>query len=285
MHPTSSAEAQPCLRYEPLPSRASRSSIEPTRGVSRVTILVGKPRREICCENSLEVDATNVFSADPDVIDSPEPPPAVASIDSHGARRHHTPDVLLICLAGEARLVAVEPAARAGAKNLCLFVDRIGTDVPRPLAQRVVLITDRSLGPERVSDAKLLSSGRRFDDRGADAAVATYIADVNGAVTIANLVVRSGFWDSVFSAVVRSIADEHLSRQGQGIEYRTRLWRKGHGAHSAQPSADSPGASHPYGATTLIAVLRSSSTPHRLDCCLAAVVPSRQAAVILERLV
>jgi hypothetical protein len=283
MHPTSSGGAEPCLHYDPRPSRASRSSIRPSRGGTRATIVGGNPPREIRCECNRGADATDVFAADPDVIDSPEPPPAVTSIDGHGARRHHTPDVLLTHGGGEAALVAIKPAALAGAKDLRLFLDRIGTDVPRPLAQGVLLITDRSLGSVRVSDHKLLSSTRRFDDRKVDAAVTADIAVRNGAITAADLVVRSGLWDRVFSAVARSIAGGQLSRQGRGIEYRTWLWRKEHGARSAQPSSAPPGASHPYSAPTLTVVLRSSSTPYRLDFGLATVVPGRQAAVILER--
>ncbi|SEO46441.1 TnsA endonuclease N terminal [Methylobacterium sp. UNC300MFChir4.1] len=285
MQPMFLGTAEPCLRYEPLPSRASRSSIRPSRGGSRVTVLVGKPPREIRCESNLEADATYVFDADPDIVDILEQPPAVAFFDELGQQRHHTFDFRLIHRSGQSTFIAVKPHARVEAKNFLEHLKRIAAYVPRSLAQRVVLVTERSLGHMRVRDAKLIWSVRRHDDPEADAAVANVVADLNGAMTIADLVAKTGLQARAFSAVVRAIADEQLSRSGWGIGYRTRVWRSQDSVSNLQSPAVRWSAGVSYGAPLgSVTGSKSEVSSRCFHPGSVAVVPSLQAAALLEGL-
>ncbi|WP_449410613.1 TnsA endonuclease N-terminal domain-containing protein [Methylobacterium komagatae] len=221
MNPISPGEAEPCLHYGPLPSRASRSSIRPSRGGTRVTIIGGDPPREIRCESNLEAKAAYVFLADPDIVDVLEQPPAVAYLDEDGEPHRHTFDFLLTRRSGERILVAIKPDARARAKNLRALLRQIAAYVPTAFAQKIVLITDADLGRDRVHDAKLVWAARRTPDSEADVAVAVYTSDLAGAITIQDLVARTGLEGRAFLAAVRAIANGRLTADAPGIGYRT----------------------------------------------------------------
>ena len=221
MNPTSPGRAEPCLHYGPLPSRASRSSIRPSRGGTRVTIVGGDPPREIRCESNLEAKAAYVFLADRDIVDVLEQPPAVAYLNEDGETHRHTFDFLLTRRSGERILVAIKPEARAHAKNFRAQLRQIAAYVPKAMAQKVKLITDADLGRDRVHDAKLIWAARRTPDPEADVAVTVCALDLTGAITIKDLVARTGLEGRAFLAVVRAIANGRLTSDAPGIGYRT----------------------------------------------------------------
>jgi len=221
MNPISSGGAEPCLHYGPLPSRASRSSIRPSRGGTRVTIVGGDPPREIRCESNLEAKGAYVFLADRDIVDVLEQPPAVTYLDEDGKSHRHTFDFLLTRRSGERILVAIKPEARARATNLGALLHRIAAYVPKAMAHKVKLITDVDLGPDRVHDAKLIWAARRTPDPEADDAVTVCTSDLTGAITIKDLVTRTGLGGRAFLAAVRAIANGRLTADAPGIEYRT----------------------------------------------------------------
>ena len=221
MNPISSGEAEPCLHYGPLPSRASRSSIRPSRGGTRVTIVGGDPPREIRCESNLEAKGAYVFLADRDIVDVLEQPPTVTYLDEDGESHRHTFDFLLTRRSGERILVAIKPEARARATNLRALLRRIAAYVPKAMADKVKLITDADLGRDRVHDAKLIWAARRTPDPEADVAVAVCTSDLTGAITIQDLVARTGLAGRAFLATVRAIANGRLTADAPGIGYRT----------------------------------------------------------------
>lgn len=223
MHPTSSGGAEPCLHYGPLPSHASRSSIRPSRGGTRVTIVAGDPPREIRCESNLEANAAYVFLADRDIIDVLEQPPAIAYLDEDGELHRHTFDFLLTRRSGERILVAIKPEARARATNLRTLLRQIAAYVPKAMANKVKLITDADLGRDRVHDAKLIWAARRTPDPEADVAVTVCASDLTGAITVGDLVARTGLEGRAFLAVVRAIADGGLTADAPRIGYGTHV--------------------------------------------------------------
>jgi hypothetical protein len=221
VNPIRSGKAEPCLHYGPLPSRASRSSIRPSKGGTRVTIVGGDPPREIRCESDLEAKATYVFLADRDIVDVSEQPPAVTYLDGDGEPHRHTFDFLLTRRSGERILVAIKPEARAQAKNFRAQLRQIAAYVPKAIAQKVKLITDADLGRDRVHDAKLIWAARRTPDPEADAAVAVCYSDLTGAITVGDLVARSDLKGRGFMAVVRAIANGGLTANARRIGYET----------------------------------------------------------------
>lgn len=205
----------------PEPSRASRSTIRPSKGAARVTIIAGKPRREIRLESNLEAKVAYVCLADRRIVDLCEQPPAVHYQDAQGRPRKHTFDFLLTTTMGTRILVAVKPWRRAVAKDLDATLQQIARQIPPSIADKVLLVTDRKLDRDKIYNAKLIHAVRRDPDPVADTAVETYAGTLHGSITIGDLVKATGLAARGFSACVRLIDQGILVPTGpQRLDYQ-----------------------------------------------------------------
>ncbi|CAA2137607.1 TnsA endonuclease N-terminal domain-containing protein [Methylobacterium bullatum] len=204
------ATVSPNLVSAPNPSRASRSTIRPSKGSARVTIIAGNPPREIRLESDLEANVAYVALTDRRIVDVCEQPPAIHYEDPQGRLRKHTFDFLLTTLEGTRILVAVKPSRRAVAKDLEATLRQIAQQIPTSTAHKVLLVTEKKLGRDKVHNAKLIHAVRRDPDPDAEAAVSSFVETLNGSITIGDLVKATGLAARGFSACVRLIDREIL---------------------------------------------------------------------------
>jgi hypothetical protein len=189
----------------PEPSRASRSTIRPSKGAARVTIVAGNPRREIRLESHLEAKVAYVCLADRRIVDLVEQPPAIHYQDAQGRPRKHTFDFLLTTATGLRILVAVKPWRRAVAKDLETTLQLIARQIPPLIANQVLLVTEQKLDRNKIHNAKLIHAVRRDPDPEADAAVGVHVETLNGSITIGDLVKSTGLAARGFNACIRLI--------------------------------------------------------------------------------
>lgn len=216
----------PKLVSAPDPSRASRSTIRPSKGSARVTIIAGTPPREIRLESNLEANVAYIALADRRIADILEQPPAIHYEDAQGRSRLHTFDFLFTTTEGTRILVAVKPSRRAEAKDLKATLRQIARHIPPLTADKVLLVTEKNFDRDTVHNAKLIHAVRRDPDPDAEAAVITFVDTLNGSITIDDLVKATGIAARAFSACVRLIDREVLIPIGpQRIDYQLRVVR------------------------------------------------------------
>ncbi|MCJ2128014.1 TnsA endonuclease N-terminal domain-containing protein [Methylobacterium sp. E-045] len=210
----------------PEDSRASRSTIRPSRGSARVTIIAGTPPREIRLESNLEANVAYIALADRRIADVLEQPPAIDYEDAQGRSRRHTFDFLFTTTEGTRILVAVKPSRRAEAKDLKATLRQIARHIPPSTADKVLLVTEKNFDRDTVHNAKLIHAVRRDPDPDAEAVVITLVDTLNGIITIDDLVKATGIAARAFSACVRLIDREVLIPIGlQRIDYQLRVVR------------------------------------------------------------
>ena len=122
---------------------------------------------------------------------------AVGTILSHGNR----------LVLDDGRVVAVEAALEAllqvTAEDLATLA-RIAAQMPRSVADRVSLVTERNLDAVTVANAELIHTSR-FHDPLADEQVSAVLARATGTVIVAEIARRSGLGPRTVSAVARLI--------------------------------------------------------------------------------
>lgn len=213
------------LWYPPGPSRASRSTIKPSRGGSRVRIVAGNPRREMRLESYLEAKAAFVLLARRQTADLEEQPPAVAYLDEDGVSRRHTFDFRQTLRDGTRILIAVKPWQRAVETDLPRTLRQIARYVDPAVADKVALLTDRRLGRDAVHNARLILSVEADLDPAADAIVADLVAKLQGDTTLRQIAQSSGLDGRAFRSGIRLIATGRLGvPAGVRLVPTTRVW-------------------------------------------------------------
>ncbi|MFC7053091.1 Tn7 transposase TnsA N-terminal domain-containing protein [Hansschlegelia quercus] len=191
---------------EPLPSRASRFPALKSKGSSRGEIYCASSGRIIVYESALERRAAVICLASPDVVDIwDQPPPVIYTIGAGGIERRHTFDFRLV-LKNSCRIaVAVKPYERAIATCFFHHMRLIARQLDRSFADKVVVLTERELDPIAVQHAELVLIARRSHDPEADAAIQHVAASLIGAVSVNQLVDRTGLQGRGFYAIARAI--------------------------------------------------------------------------------
>lgn len=188
-------------------------------------------RRIMYFESGAELKAQLMLQARRDVREIFEQLPRVKYIDERGKERTHTFDILAHMTNGERIAIAVKPYDIAKRKGFFEELAIIAPQVPREVADRVVLLTDRQLRGPGLFNAELIHAVRLDADPEADAGVTAALDHVSGCLTIADLVVKSGMKGRSFRAIVRFIADGVLEARTKGrIDYCTVVARETEGA-------------------------------------------------------
>jgi hypothetical protein len=121
---------------------------------------------------------------------------------------------------GEQIAVAVRPFKRAEEKRFCDQLECIAKQLPRDVAARVVLITERDFSATDIHNAELIHAVRLDADPESDATVQAAIASITQPISIAALVDLAGQQGRSFRSIVRLIADRALTMVKPGrIEY------------------------------------------------------------------
>lgn len=201
-----------------LPSVASRKIVRGSRGKFSYDIFNWGPRH-IVCESHTEWMAFQVLVAcSNDIVSVEEQLPPIAYHDELGVERHHYFDFRITRSDGSRTAIAVKPEALVERSNFRKTLSLIGNATPKAFADRICLVTDKTLTPElraysaAIQSARhdaLLRPKRTAED---DAASNAVIAKMLGGWTIGHLVEAIGLPDGRgYRAVLRAIADGRLS--------------------------------------------------------------------------
>lgn len=171
-------------------------------------------------ESGLELNAQMILQARRDVREIFEQLPRVKYLDQCGKERTHTFDILAHMTDGERIAIAVKPYDVAKRKGFREELAIIAPQIPREVADRVVLLIDRQLRGSRLFNAELIHAVRLDADPVADAAVWAVVDRLDRPTTVAEVVRISGKKGRGFRSVVRMIADGALDMISRGrIEY------------------------------------------------------------------
>lgn len=199
-----SADAEP---HTPLNrSTASRRISLRSKGSLRGALVVpGKPR-ELTFESSIERDCALWLLTQPGIIQLDDQPPAIPITHLNGEPGQHTFDFLAYFDDGRKIFIAVKDEDHAIKDDVAGFLRHIAPQVPKSVADGVMLYTERSISPAMRSNACLIQAVRRDPPHPADAAVREIVATIKGEVRIGDIVQASGHGWGAFRAVVRLIA-------------------------------------------------------------------------------
>ncbi|MBX9990173.1 hypothetical protein [Phreatobacter oligotrophus] len=222
--PAGSAPLQPTDYEDETPfsligdSVASRKIVTGSRGAFSVNVYnVGS--RQIGCESYTEYLALRtILTLRNDVITVEEQIPPFTYIDERGKTRQHYIDFRVTLANGERIGIAVKPEVVARRRGFRKTLRLIAEAMPKSVADRIDLITDKMIPPElrsfvaAVESARADQQHRPMQTAADDAAAARVIATMAGAWTLGHLQRAIGLPDGrSFRAVVRAIASGKLS--------------------------------------------------------------------------
>lgn len=204
-------EVWPALK----PSLATRLPRRPARRAGRST-LVGPDRRQRYAESFLEAKAFTVTLARPEVRDLREQPAPITYLDSGGRTRKHTFDAIVDFHDGTRLALVVKPEALVARQRTDQLVTLLAAELPAEVADGVVLMTERDVGPDALHDAKLLNTARLHPRPDHDAVLRAHLGQRSGSATVADLCRDSGLGGDGFRAVARLIFDGTLTKLSPG---------------------------------------------------------------------
>lgn len=199
-------------------SVASRKIVTGSRGAFSVNVYnVGS--RQIGCESYTEYLALRtILTLRNDVITVEEQIPPFTYTDERGKTRQSYLDFRVTLASGERVGIAVKPEAVARRRGFRQTLRLIAKAMPKSVADRIDLITDKMIPPElrsfvaAVESARADQQHRPAQTAADDAAAAKVIATMAGAWTLGHLQRAIGLPDGrSFRAVVRAIASGKLS--------------------------------------------------------------------------
>lgn len=155
-------------------------------------------------ESKLERDAILTMSARCDVESVLTQCPRVAYIGADGKPRKYTFDLRVTLTSGEVVAVEVKPEIYVEKRGVRALLALIAAQMPRAVADRVSLVTERDLDAVTVSNAELIHASR-FSDPIADEQARMALARATGAVSVAEIARGSGLGPRTVSAVARLI--------------------------------------------------------------------------------
>ncbi len=194
-------------------SVASRKIVTGSRGAFSVNVYnVGS--RQIGCESYTEYLALRtILTLRNDVITVEEQIPPFTYTDERGKTRQHYIDFRVTLANGERIAIAVKPEAVARRRGFRQTLRLIAKAMPKSVADRIDLITDKMIPTElrsfvaAVESARADQQHRPAQTAADDAAAAKVIATMAGAWTLGHLQRAIGLPDGRgFRAVVRAIA-------------------------------------------------------------------------------
>jgi hypothetical protein len=191
------------------PSTATRT-IGRGKGSSRGTVS-DSDGRSIWFESELEYKHIIVLLTHPDVVSIHEQPQAVMFISPDGEVTDHTFDFIALMKSGLGVAVAVKPSHRATRPEFIARMQCVARDLPKSVADIVMIMTDDDVTSIQSRNAELYRSCLSFIDPAADDATMSAITTLNGWITLGSIGVLSGFAGWGYRAAVRALRRGDLS--------------------------------------------------------------------------
>jgi len=164
--------------------------------------------RVIAVESHLEMNCALVLSARREVVELREQV-AFHWIDEVGRNRTHFFDFLVTLRDGSRIAIFVKPMRLSKKRKFVSEVRQIVPQMRSDFADRVVLMTDCDINPVELYNAELLHSVR-LADPDIDCIAEAAVANLQGAVTVADLVKAIAIPGQGFRAVVRLVRNHIL---------------------------------------------------------------------------
>ena len=202
----------------PAPTRASRKIPTASRGHNTVDVVAHLPAdrdrglmsgRLIGCESLTEATSLLVLLARRDVYDIEEQLPPVQFVDIDGKERSHVFDFRVTYTHGLREAIAVKPARLVAKHRFDATLARIAAATPRSFADCVWLITDASIDPIEAHIARMIHGLRRPDPE-ADLKARDIVQELNGSVSLADLIAAIGLGARGLRACARLIGSHVL---------------------------------------------------------------------------
>jgi hypothetical protein len=188
----------------PSSSRAERKVAVKSKGHFCGHLVVGDCEEQvIAVESHLEMNCALILSARPDVIEFREQV-GFPWVDKAGANRVHYFDFLVTLRDGTTIAIFVKPLEYSLKEKFVSDSGQIAPQVTSAFADRVVLMTEYDINPIELYNAELMHSVR-LSDPDVDRAAMALVKDIQGSVSVADLVKEIAVPGQGFRAVVRLI--------------------------------------------------------------------------------
>jgi hypothetical protein len=167
-------------------------------------------------ESRPEKFAGETFVIDPDMLHVIEQPPRIPYRDG-ASWRHHTFDFYTVRRSSLRTLVAIKHSSRVERSGIRRVIKLVSEQAGRGAADEIVLMTELDFSPAERFNAELVHERQ----------VREATADINGSVTVLDVVAMSELGGVGFRAVVRLIADRffQLADPQSRIDYDARIRR------------------------------------------------------------
>lgn len=193
------------------PTRPSRGSRTPAlRSRYSSTGFIVQDGCVLNFESRPERYAGEAFAMDPDISLVLEQPPPVAYLDGNRLR-HHVFDFRTVKTQGTRTLTAIKHSSMVERSGIRRTIKLISEQVGRQAADEIALMTELDFSPAQRFNAELIHETRRVQAPQHDARVRELSANINGIVTVAQVVAMSELRGAGFRAVVRLLADRFFS--------------------------------------------------------------------------
>ncbi|WP_143271577.1 hypothetical protein [Bradyrhizobium mercantei] len=182
--------------------------------------------RVVSFESRPERFAAEAFAMDPNISFILEQPPRVAYRDG-GKLHHHTFDFYTEMVSGRRTLTAIKHSRRVVRSGIRRTIQLIAQQTGRGLADDIVLMTELDFSVNERFNAELAHETKRCPAPADDQQVREITSELEGVVTIDDIVSRSGLGAQGFRSIVRLIAGGffQLADPDTRIDYGTKIRR------------------------------------------------------------
>lgn len=178
-------------------------------------------------ESRPERFAGEAFAMDPDISLVLEQPPPLGYRDGDKFR-HHTFDFFTVKTRGTRTLTAIKHSSMVERSGIRRTIKLISEQAGRKAADEIALMTELDFSRVERFNAELVHETRRVRATEHDARIRQLSADINGIVTISQIVAMSELGGAGFRAVARLVADRffQLADPETRIDYGARIRRR-----------------------------------------------------------
>jgi hypothetical protein len=183
--------------------------------------------RVINFESRPERFAGEAFAIDPEIVHFVEQPPRVAYRDC-GKIVHHTFDFYTEKACGTRTFIAIKHSRRVDSSGIRRTIKLISEQIGRGAADEIALMTELDFSSNERFNAELAHEMKRFPIPTHDEHVRQITADIQGTVTVTDIVALSGLGAEGFRSIVRLIAGRffQLADPTARIDYSARIRRE-----------------------------------------------------------
>ncbi|WP_316206805.1 MULTISPECIES: hypothetical protein [unclassified Bradyrhizobium] len=182
--------------------------------------------RVVNFESRPERFAGEAFAMDPAIAFILEQPPRVAYRDG-GTVLHHTFDFYTEKACGTRTLTAIKHSRRVERSGIRRIVKLIAEQIGRRAADEIALMTELDFSASERFNAELAHEVKRFPVRAHDEHVRQVAAEIQGVVTVSDIVALSGLGAEGFRSIVRLIASQFFQLAADvRIDYGARIRRR-----------------------------------------------------------